>query len=538
MAQHAFFGNKLRFHPTSESVETVAASLPSSVPIITTDELFEGIDYQALNVAESYGLLRFLKASDLSKQFVTFRDIVVLDRVPNDISVTLGIITSEFQTPLAHINVLSQNRGTPNMAFHGAYDLEQFREFEDKWVRLSVGPFNYELEEVSKEEADAWWEEHKPGEVQVPGANTDVVALTDCETMLADFDPKDGPAVVATIKEATRAFGGKAAHYAALTHIEGLPVPDGFGVPIYDDFQFMEENGFDIRISELLKRTDFQENPEVRENELAALRKDMQAAPVNAEFEALLLNKIAADYPVEKQRLRFRSSTNAEDLDGFTGAGLYTSKSGDPNDASDPVLEAVREVWSSVWYFRAFEERSYRSIDHLAVGMALLVHPSFPDEEANGVALTDNPFDKSGLEPAFYVNVQYGGESVVLPPAGISTDEFPTTMVNKDSPRHISATRIWCPKAKMCSHAVKSTTWELPSNWFEASSLPPMVPSLATPAGGRWTWSSSSMVPKAKNRSSSSSKLDLSEIVRLSRLSAGEVSRALRFLNLCPVPRR
>jgi hypothetical protein len=122
--------------------------------------------------------------------------------------------------------------------------------------------------------------------------------------------------------------------------------------------------------------------------------------------------------------MRFRSSTNAEDLDGFTGAGLYTSKSGDPNDPLSPVADAIREVWSSVWYFRAFEERSYRSIDHQAVGMALLVHRSFPDEEANGVALTDNPFDKSGLDPAFYINVQKGDESVVLPPPGISTDSL------------------------------------------------------------------------------------------------------------------
>ena len=54
--------------------------------------------------------------------------------------------------------------------------------------------------------------------------------------------------------------------------------------------------------------------------------------------------------------------------------------------------------------------------------MALLVHRSFPDEEANGVALTNNPFDPSGLEPAFYINVQVGEVSVVQPPAGVTTE--------------------------------------------------------------------------------------------------------------------
>ena len=122
--------------------------------------------------------------------------------------------------------------------------------------------------------------------------------------------------------------------------------------------------------------------------------------------------------------MRFRSSTNAEDLDGFTGAGLYTSQSGDPDDPRRPVLDAVREVWASVWNFRAFEERTYRSIDHDTVGMALLVHRSFPDEEANGVALTANPFDTSGLEPGFYVNVQLGERFGGQPEPGVTTDQF------------------------------------------------------------------------------------------------------------------
>lgn len=421
--EHSFFGEMLRFHPTSEAIESVAAELTGAVPVVPTEIIFDGTDYQALNVAESYGRLRFMTAEELDTGFLSFRDIVVLDRVPNDISVTMGIITSEFQTPLAHINVLSQNRGTPNMAFRGAFELEDFRQYEDKWVRLSVGPFDYELEEVDVAEADAWWDDNKPGAVQIPGANLDVVELTDVQEIVTIDDPRDGAALLATIKEGTRAFGGKASNYGAMAHIEGLPVAPAFGVPIFYYFQFMEENGFEEQIAEFLADPDFQEDPQVRATRLEQLREDMMVAPVNAEFEALLVSKIETDFGTDHP-MRFRSSTNAEDLDGFTGAGLYTSKSGQIGDYDDPILDAVREVWSSVWYFRAFEERSYRSIDHQAVGMALLVHRSFPEEEANGVALTDNPFDKSGLDPAFYINVQKGEESVVLPPPGISTDSL------------------------------------------------------------------------------------------------------------------
>jgi phosphoenolpyruvate synthase/pyruvate phosphate dikinase len=166
----------------------------------------------------------------------------------------------------------------------------------------------------------------------------------------------------------------------------------------------------------------FQNSAATRDARLATLRAAIRAAPLSASFVQLVKAKLAADYP--GVRMRFRSSTNAEDLDGFTGAGLYTSASGDPGDPQDPIEDAIRKVWASVWFYKAFEERSYRGIDHLAVGMALLCHRAFPDEEANGVALTNNPYDDTGLSPAFYVNAQLGGESVVLPPAGVTTDQL------------------------------------------------------------------------------------------------------------------
>lgn len=418
--ESSFSGGGLAFHPTSINVEAVAAALPSDVPMLSTDELFQGIDFQPLNLAESYGQLRFVNAADLETSFVTFRDIVVLDRVPNDISVTQGIITAEFQTPLSHVNVLSQNRGTPNMALRGAMESPELRALAGQWVRFSVGSSDYEITPVTRAEADAWWDEHEPSGVQVPGLNDTVTDLRDIGAIV----PADvaGPDLLAVIKEGTRAFGGKAANYAALSHVEGLRVPPAFGVPIYYYLQFMRENGFDQQVAALLADSEFVNDPAARELKLEALRDAMRVAVVNPDFEALLVSKLESDFP--GVRMRFRSSTNAEDLDGFTGAGLYTSRSGELADPESPVLDAVRRVWSSVWSFRAFEERTYRSIDHSAVGMALLVHRSFPEEEANGVALTNNPFDKTGIDPAFYVNVQYGELSVVQPEPNTSTEEF------------------------------------------------------------------------------------------------------------------
>lgn len=419
IASSSYFGDSLYFHPTSQDVEKVAQSLPDSVKIITTDELFKDIDYQPLNYGTSIGKLVFITAKQLETEYVSFRDIVVLDAVPNDISVTCGIITQMFQTPLAHINVLSQNRGTPNMGLKDAYSNETLRALDGKWVKLEVGPMDYKVTEVTKEEADAWWEDHRPAKVSIATMNLEVKDLRDVEDILDLEKMELGDAIDSAIP----AFGGKASHFGAFPHMDNtkVPYPKGFAVPVYYYWQFMKQNGFLDQVTAMLADEQFQSDAAIRDARLESLRKSIEKSPVDTAFVKLLMTKLQTEYAGTK--MRFRSSTNAEDLDGFTGAGLYTSKSGDPSDPQS-VMDAIRKVWASVWFFRAFEERSYRNIGHETVGMALLVHQSFPDEEASGVAITANIYDPSGMEPGFYVNVQYGDESVVLPNAEVTTDQF------------------------------------------------------------------------------------------------------------------
>ena len=416
---HHWQGDRLVFHPTSDTVAREAARLPSDVPVVGSDRLFEGITYQPLNLARALGRLRFMTADQLTTEYVNFRDIVVLEAIPNDIEVCSGIITDDFQTPLSHINVLAQNRGTPNMGLAGAFTNADIRALEGRWVELEVGATDYSLREVTQAEADAWWEANRPPAVGVPRADLSVTDLRDLEDVL---DMSLG--LEAAIDAAIPAFGGKASHFGGLTEITSMaiPYPKGFVVPIYYFFQFMEQNGFDVRLRTLLADPAFTGDPAVRELELINLQNDMLAAPVDPSFEALLVSKLQTDFP--DKRMKFRSSTNAEDLDGFTGAGLYTSASGALGDPDRPVLDAVRTVWASVFRFRAFEERSYRSISHLEVGMAVLVNYAFSSEDSNGVAITSNIFDPTGVEPGFYINVQRGATSVVLPPEGVTSDQF------------------------------------------------------------------------------------------------------------------
>jgi hypothetical protein len=110
--------------------------------------------------------------------------------------------------------------------------------------------------------------------------------------------------------------------------------------------------------------------------------------------------------------LRFRSSTNVEDSADFVGAGLYDSYSGcfadeldgenqgpcacDPNRTAERgVFRAIRRVFASFYNDNAFLERLRHRVNEAEVGMAVLVHHSFPDEIelANGVATVERSGD-------------------------------------------------------------------------------------------------------------------------------------------------
>ncbi len=418
ISENSWIGDQMFFHPTSGILEDLAQGLPDDVPVITTDELFAGIDYQPLNLGSTMGQLVFQEASDLADAYVNPCEVVVLDEVPNDISVVAGIVTEQFQTPLAHINVLSQNRGTPNMGLKGAFNDETWRALEGKWVELTVGAFEWTLSEVDAETGAAFCEASKPEPLDLGDMDLSVQEIVDGVDVL-DLTLDLGDA----LDKAIPAFGGKASHYGALVHIgPEVPVPTAFMIPVYFYDQFMTDNGFWTEVDAMLADPDFQTDAVVRAAELEDLQARMQATPLDPAFESLVIAKMLTDFP--GTRMRFRSSTTAEDLGSFTGAGLYESQSGDPADPTRPVSEAILTVWSSVWGPRAYEERDWYGIDHRKVGMAVLSHRSFPDEESNGVAITANIFDSTGLEPGFYVNAQKGDVSVVIPEAGVISDQF------------------------------------------------------------------------------------------------------------------
>ena len=148
------------------------------------------------------------------------------------------------------------------------------------------------------------------------------------------------------------------------------------------------------------------------ERRLFAIRWAIYRAPVS---ETLLdsVEALAGARWAPETKLRFRSSTNVEDLAEFTGAGLYTSAGVRITDGREAMGNALKMVWASVWNTQAFIERDFYRVDQHEVRMGLLVHPAQDGELANGVALTINEF--SALRPAHFINSQIGEVSVTNP---------------------------------------------------------------------------------------------------------------------------
>ncbi|HEX4417014.1 MAG TPA: PEP/pyruvate-binding domain-containing protein [Kofleriaceae bacterium] len=381
MKQTFYNGDKVKFRPDSNYQEGVARTL-KDVPVVFNDQLYQAQTFQSFNNGSAVGTLRFVPP-DVPESELTFdpAEIVVIRTPLSDITPVAGIISETFSTPLAHVSLRAKGWGIPNIGLKQARD--KLAALDGKQVYFEARDADYVVRLATAAEiAEFAARKATTHRVVLPIADLSVTAMATLEQMR-------GKDVVA--------YGTKASALGEIVaaKLTGFDVPPGFGVPFAYYAAHLKAHGIDAQIARLLAAPP--KDPAARKQQLEALRKAIVSAAPSDELRAKVeqaLGELTHHDP--SIGVFVRSSTNAEDLATFSGAGLYDTL---PNvKGSDAVVAAILQVWASVWNFAAFENRARYAIDHArvyggvlvqigvngtAAGVLVTVHPTDPTDELN-----------------------------------------------------------------------------------------------------------------------------------------------------------
>ncbi|MBI3288386.1 MAG: hypothetical protein HYZ74_02570, partial [Elusimicrobia bacterium] len=329
----------------------------------------EGWRYVRINGGASSGILR-LANGDTPPENLLPSDIVVFKDTPATLPPVAGIIVADPLSPAAHSMILAAAAGIPVLQAIGA-DV-QYRPLEGCSVVFDS-------------------DSQVPVRLAIPATSNDG-RHRDLRGMplkaLSDLGRREIAPLDHQRRSDSAAYGAKSANLGELSFaVKSIKVPRGIAIPFAHYREFIQKRGLEPVILKTLESIDA-----VRDSKYTTLRlKELRAVIENEAFPAELAAEILAKshvYFSSGTALFARSSTNAEDLPGFPGAGLYTTVANVRQDAE--VLRAVKTVWASVWNYNAFQMRESLGVKHLEIFPAVLLQEGV-DADRAGVALTANP---------------------------------------------------------------------------------------------------------------------------------------------------
>lgn len=349
---------------------------------ISADEIQKNQEYLALNIGKAVGRIHIIDKLDDTVE-IGDNEILVLKELPINLPPVRGIIVAKPSTPLSHINILAKGWNIPNVYIKDADKL--LKEYDTWWVDFDAKLTDYSIKRADLEDVK---NNASPDQTAAP-SNLQVTKLASLREMR---------------KKDSVIYGSKSANLGEMMNarIPNVVVPDGFTVPFYWYDEFMKENGFDKIISGLMFDNNFVHNPRYRRQKLEEFRRTIESGRINPELKAEILRKWKTE--LGGRAVFVRSSSNAEDLPNFSGAGLYDTVKN--VKTGEKLIEAVKTVWSSLWNFDAYEARVRNYVDQDSVYMSALIQVGV-DMDSGGVMFTKDPFDAEN-KGAVYISAVWG----------------------------------------------------------------------------------------------------------------------------------
>ncbi len=399
--QSTFIGQKLVFFLNNREKLELFEQKAYKIPCVKSDYIFNELQYQEVVPGKAVGILKYYTAAELNKAKSLQNEIIILDETPEVLPRVKGIIVGELQTPLSHLVILGRNRKVPVMAFKKASEYDKIKNLIGQKVELIVKSDTFSIKKSNSK-----INVEKPLIKRVLPLDLSVTRLVDLNAMP---------------KSAVNSIGSKAQNVAYLIsfskELQYKTPENAYAIPFYFYHQHLKQNNLLPLIDKLsVIPTD---STQAIKKQLKRIRDEIKKAPINASLIEELNRSLKQS---EYTRFRFRSSTNAEDLPGFSGAGLYESKTGIRNDSIQSFEKAIKQVWASTWNESSYFEREWYGIDQKSIAMGVMVHRAFPDEKANGVVITKNLYRDNFT--GITVNVQVGDVDVVKPETGEICEQF------------------------------------------------------------------------------------------------------------------
>jgi len=260
--------------------------------------------------------------------------------------------------------------------------------------------------------------------------------------------------------------GGKGANLGEMYNL-GIPVPNGFVVPVNVYFQFIKENNLQPKIADILKTTDV-DQPDQLLNASKQIRSIIKKSPINHKTAVKIMaayKKLSDFGGLKDVPVAVRTSATAEDTAdaSFAGQGdTFLNVTGETN-----VLHRVRDCWSSLFTPRSIFYQVKKHYNHFKIGVAVPVQ-KLVQSDISGVMFTVNPVTNEKNQ--IIVETIWGlGEYIVQ--GTVSPDQY---IINKNdwsviSENHVEqktqllrseheTKEVAVPKSKQNKNKINNTT--------------------------------------------------------------------------------